>query len=407
MLSGLVKKHKVYNQRSAKLLEIKDLFSLSKKLKAKKKKIVFTIGTFDLINPGHCRFLAEAKACGDILVVGVSTDQSVKALKGVDYPLVNQDIRAEVVSFLKTVDYVIFVDEIAPHAILLLLQPDIFFTSDWDWNEGLRTKTDKDIIKNIGGKILVMNVDKPGYSTNVLVDHIANIRVTQIMNRYFQERGTDLNIDISNIFKPAEYGDQLPHYKNGFNSNNLIIKTEEVRKIVPRSKGKKLVLVSGSYDLLHVGHARFIEQAGLLGDILVVAIPSDKSLKLLKGVGRPVISERSRAYILGHLDPVDYVVVFDDTTVYSALETIKPDVFFTVDESWNKEYKKSREYKLVKSYGGEVALTARQAPYLSASTLIDKLAQKKVKEIFKECMDEDRYIKIKEEKSRINGSNGK
>ena len=149
MQSGIVQKQKNYNQRNAKLLEIKDLFSLSKKLKAKKKKIVFTIGTFDLINPGHCRFLAEAKACGDILVVGVSTDQSVKALKGVDYPLVNQDIRAEVVSFLKTVDYVIFVDEIAPHAILLLLQPDIFFTSDWDWNEGLRTKTDKDIIKNI------------------------------------------------------------------------------------------------------------------------------------------------------------------------------------------------------------------------------------------------------------------
>src|SRR3989344_6267898 len=407
MLSGLDQKRRNYEKRSGKLLQIKDLYSLSKKLKVKNKKVVFTIGTFDLLNPGHCRFLAEAKACGDILVVGVSTDQSVKALKGSDYPLVNQDIRAEMVSFLKTVDYVIFVDEIAPHAILLLLKPDIFFTSNWDWNAGLRTKTDKDIVKNFGGKIVVMNVDKPGYSTNTLVDHIANIRVTQIMNRYFQERGKDLNIDVSGIFKPAEYGSQQPFYKNGFNSNKLILKSEEVRKMVPKSKGRKLVLVSGSYDLLHVGHARFVEQAGLLGDVLVVAIPSDESLKLLKGVGRPVISERSRAYILGHLDPVDYVVVFDDTTVYSALETIKPDVFFTVDESWNKEYKKSREYKLVKSYGGEVALTARQAPYLSASTLIDKLAQKKVKEIFKECMDEDRYIKIKEEKSRINGSNGK
>src|SRR3989344_2487540 len=150
-----------------------------------------------------------------------------------------------------------------------------------------------------------------------------------------------------------------------------------------------------------------ILQTDLMGDVLVVAIPSDKSLRQLKGVGRPVISEKSRAYILGHLDPVDYVVVFDDTTVYSALETIKPDIFFTVDESWNKGYKQSKEYKLVKSYGGEVALTERQAPYLSASMLIDRLAQKKVKEIFKECMDEERYIKIKEEKSKINGKNGK
>ncbi|HLB51422.1 hypothetical protein A3F07_02535 [candidate division WWE3 bacterium RIFCSPHIGHO2_12_FULL_38_15] len=407
MPTGHVNKQKNYDQRSSKLLEIKDLFGLSKKLKAKNKKIVFTIGTFDLLNPGHCRFLAEAKACGDILVVGVSTDQSVKANKGSDYPLVNQEIRAEIVSFLKTVDYVIFADEIAPHAILLLLKPDIFFTSDWDWNAGLRTKTDKDIIKNFGGKIVVMNIDQPGYSTNILVDHIANIRVTQIMNGYFKEKGTELNIDISNIFKPAEYGDQLPYFKNGFNSNELILDSGEVRKVLSRTGKKKLVLVSGSYDLLHVGHARFIEQAGLLGDVLVVAIPSDKSLRQLKGVGRPVISEKSRAYILGHLDPVDYVVVFDDTTVYSTLETIKPDIFFTVDESWNKGYKQSKEYKLVKSYGGEVALTERQAPYLSASMLIDRLAQKKVKEIFRECMDEERYIKIKEEKSRINGKNGK
>jgi len=407
MPTGHVNKQKNYDQRSSKLLEIKDLFGLSKKLKAKNKKIVFTIGTFDLLNPGHCRFLAEAKACGDILVVGVSTDQSVKANKGSDYPLVNQEIRAEIVSFLKTVDYVIFADEIAPHAILLLLKPDIFFTSDWDWNAGLRTKTDKDIIKNFGGKIVVMNIDQPGYSTNILVDHIANIRVTQIMNGYFKEKGTELNIDISNIFKPAEYGDQLPYFKNGFNSNELVLTSGEVRKVIPQTGKKKLVLVSGSYDLLHVGHARFIEQAGLLGDVLVVAIPSDKSLRQLKGVGRPVISEKSRAYILGHLDPVDYVVVFDDTTVYSTLETIKPDIFFTVDESWNKGYKQSKEYKLVKSYGGEVALTERQAPYLSASMLIDRLAQKKVKEIFRECMDEERYIKIKEEKSRINGKNGK
>jgi len=407
MPADQVKKQKNFDQRSAKFLEIKDLFGLSKKLKAKNKKIVFTIGTFDLLNPGHCRFLAEAKASGDILVVGVSTDQSVRANKGSDYPLVNQEIRAEIVSFLKTVDYVIFADEIAPHAILLLLQPDIFFTSDWDWNSGLRTKTDKDIIKNFGGKMVVMNIDQPGYSTNVLVDHIANIRVTQIMNGYFKEKGTELNIDISNIFKPAEYGDQLPYFKNGFNSNELVLTSGEVRKVIPQTGKKKLVLVSGSYDLLHVGHARFIEQAGLLGDILVVAIPSDRSLRQLKGVGRPVISEKSRAYILGHLDPVDYVVVFDDTTVYSALETIKPDIFFTVDESWNKGYKQSKEYKLVKSYGGEVALTERQAPYLSASMLIDRLAQKKVKEIFKECMDEERYIKIKEEKSKINGKNGK
>lgn len=397
-------------QRYKKLITIGQASSLAKKLKAKHKKIVFTLGTFDLLNPGHCRYLAEAKALGDVLVVGISSDSSIRQLKGSDFPLVGEDIRAELVSFLKTVDYVIYVDEMSPHALLLLLQPDIFLTSESNWSTGIRNALDKDIVKVYGGKIIKQSVQAPYYSTSSLIDHVANIRVLQIFSRYYSEMGKNLNLDVTTLFSPADYGAQIPKVKNAFNSNTIIIRNSDYSQVTAlRKKGKKVVFVSGSYDLLHVGHARFIEQAGLLGDILVVGIPSDTSLRKLKGVGRPVISEASRAYILGHLDPVDFVSIFDDTTVLTALKALQPDVFFTVNESWNKDYKNSAEYKYVIGYGGEVALAERQAPFLSASLIIDKIARKKVIEIFRECMDEQKYDKIVFEKSKItNGvNNGK
>src|SRR5258708_23636911 len=96
-------KHKIrfYKERSKKLVDFKDLQKLGKKLHEKGKKIVFTTGSYDMLNPGHCRYLAEAKSLGDILVVGVSTDYSDQKVKGPEYPLISEDIRAEMVSFLR------------------------------------------------------------------------------------------------------------------------------------------------------------------------------------------------------------------------------------------------------------------------------------------------------------------
>jgi len=395
-------KQKNFKQRSKKLLNITQVHALSKKIKDNKKKIVFVLGTFDLLNPGHCRYLAEAKAMGDILVVGISTDQSIRHLKGEGHPLISQDIRAELMSYLKVVDYVTYVDEESPHALLILLQPDIFLVSATSSIAHDRKDIDNQIVKTYGGKVYRKILKDPYFSTINLIDHIANIRVIQILNRYYGERSNDLHLDAEKLFEPANYGSQTPDVKNSYDSNTIIVGQDNfdfIKKL--QKKGKKVVLVSGSYDLLHVGHARFIEQAGLLGDILVVAIPSDISIRKLKGIGRPVISEHSRAYILGHLDPVDFVTVFSETSVLNTLDALRPDVFFTVDESWNSGYKDSPEYKLVKSYGGEVALAERQSPFLSASLLIDKLAQKKVKEIFQECMEDEKYDKIVKEKSRI------
>lgn len=397
--------HKIKNhqKRSDKFVEFKDIQKLGRKLHAQGKKIVFTTGSFDLLNPGHCRFLAEAKANGDCLVVGVSTDHSDQTLKGPDFPLVTQDIRAELVSYLKTVDYVTLIEEFRPHAILTLLQPDIFFTNESSWKLGLRDPQEAYIVKSYGGKIMIRPPHVPYYGTDKIIDHIANIRVMQILESYLREKVSSFRLDPEKNLKPAEYGDQTPKEKTAFNSAKLVVSFSDLEELSADLKKlkKTVAFVAGSYDLLHTGHARFIEQAGILADVLIVGIPSDTSLRSLKGIGRPMISQNARAYVLGHLDPVDYVVIFDDATVLNSLKVLKPDIFFTVAESWNKGYKESPEYKCVKEYGGEVVTAERQSPFLSSSAIIDRMAHHKVMEIFKECMNEDRYLKILSEKSKL------
>ncbi|HSX39626.1 MAG TPA: adenylyltransferase/cytidyltransferase family protein [Candidatus Saccharimonadales bacterium] len=396
-------KVKLHKNRPDKLVDFKDLQKLGKKLHLQGKKIVFATGSYDLLNPGHCRYLAEAKSLGDILVVGVSTDYSDAQLKGPDFPLIGEEIRAELVSCLKAVDYVVIIDEYRPHAVLALLQPDIFFTSESSWKSGLRDIQETSIVKSYGGKVYIRELLLPAFGTQELVEHIANIRVIQILESYLKEKVPGFFLDPEKHLKPAQYGDQQPKLANSFNSSNLIIDFADLAALgeTLRKKKRKVVYVAGSYDLLHVGHARFIEQAGILGDVLIVGIPSDSSLRNLKGIGRPMISERDRAYVLGHLDTVDYVSVFPDRTVYSSLYALKPDIFFTVSEAWNKGYKNSPEYKLVKSYGGNVVVAERQSPFISSSAMIDKMAYSKVMEIFKECMTEDRYLKLLNEKSRL------
>ena len=93
-----------------------------------------------------------------------------------------------------------------------------------------------------------------------------------------------------------------------------------------RSRGARLVFTNGVFDLLHVGHVRYLAQARVLGDALVVAINSDRSVRELKGPDRPVFDQSERAEILAALRQVDYVVVFDDLSPRSLIAELLPDV---------------------------------------------------------------------------------
>jgi rfaE bifunctional protein nucleotidyltransferase chain/domain len=120
-----------------------------------------------------------------------------------------------------------------------------------------------------------------------------------------------------------------------------------------RKQGKRIVLANGCFDLIHVGHVRYLEAAKACGDVLVVCINSDTSVRLLKGEGRPLQSEAERAEIVASMDAVDFVVVFDSLTVTPILERLHPDV-----HAKGTDYTRDTvpERDTVRAYGGDVAI---------------------------------------------------
>jgi rfaE bifunctional protein nucleotidyltransferase chain/domain len=120
-----------------------------------------------------------------------------------------------------------------------------------------------------------------------------------------------------------------------------------------RLRGQKIVFANGCFDILHVGHTRYLQGAKALGDVLVVGVNSDASMRCIKDPGRPLMAETARARLVAALACVDYVTVFDDVTVESLLESLHPDVH-AKGTDYTRETVPERE--VVRAYGGEVAI---------------------------------------------------
>jgi len=136
-----------------------------------------------------------------------------------------------------------------------------------------------------------------------------------------------------------------------------------------RADGKRLVFTNGVFDLLHVGHVRYLEQARALGDALLVAINSDRTVRELKGPGRPIFNQAERAEILAALRVVDYVVVFDDVSPRSLIAELLPDVLVKGGD-YNLDQIHGREE--VEAAGGNVI----SLPFVegaSTTTLIERM----------------------------------
>ncbi|MCX7909301.1 MAG: D-glycero-beta-D-manno-heptose 1-phosphate adenylyltransferase [Ignavibacteria bacterium] len=108
----------------------------------------------------------------------------------------------------------------------------------------------------------------------------------------------------------------------------MIVSREEIVEICNnlRTKGKKIVFTNGCFDIIHIGHINYLNEAKKFGDILIVGLNSDDSVKRLKGQNRPINTQDDRAGILDALKPVDYVVVFDEDTPLELIMEVKPDV---------------------------------------------------------------------------------
>ena len=131
--------------------------------------MVFTNGVFDILHPGHVRYLRDARALGDLLIVGVNSDRSVKALnKAPGRPINPETERAEVLSALASVDAVAIFDEETPHEIISALQPDILVKGA-DWGEN--AIVGRDVVEARGGRVVRIELAK-GYSTTNIIERI-------------------------------------------------------------------------------------------------------------------------------------------------------------------------------------------------------------------------------------------
>jgi D-glycero-beta-D-manno-heptose 1-phosphate adenylyltransferase len=132
------------------------------------KRIVFTNGVFDLLHPGHLRYLQQARELGDILIVGVNSDRSVRANKGAGRPITPELERVEILEALRCVDAAVVFDEATPHELIAALQPDVLVKGA-DWAED--AIVGRDIVEARGGKVVRMQIEK-GYSTTAIIDRI-------------------------------------------------------------------------------------------------------------------------------------------------------------------------------------------------------------------------------------------
>ena len=120
-----------------------------------------------------------------------------------------------------------------------------------------------------------------------------------------------------------------------------------------RRQGKRIVLANGCFDLLHVGHVRYLEGAGRLGDLLIVAVNNDAMVRRLKGPGRPLMKQQDRVALVSAVDGVDYVTVFGEPTAERLLQVLRPHVH-AKGSDYTKDTVPERE--VVRSYGGRVAI---------------------------------------------------
>ncbi len=145
-----------------------------------------------------------------------------------------------------------------------------------------------------------------------------------------------------------------------------ILDWKELKTKIDEAKaaGKKIVFTNGCFDILHIGHIRYLRDAKALGDVLIIGLNSDKSVSKIKP-GRPVNTQNHRAEVLASLEMVDYVTLFDEETPYELINLLKPDVLVKGGD-WEKE----------DIVGSDIAKETRSLPYvkgISTTKLIEKI----------------------------------
>jgi rfaE bifunctional protein nucleotidyltransferase chain/domain len=154
-----------------KIKNIRAIKSIVARLRARRKKVVFTNGCFDILHVGHIRYLRKAKSLGDILVVGLNTDRSVRKIKGEKRPIVPQKDRAEVLAALEFVDYVVLFDEPDPFSLIQKVRPTILVKgADWPKDKIIG----RDVVEEAGGRVVRIPL-VAGASSSGVIERIIQV----------------------------------------------------------------------------------------------------------------------------------------------------------------------------------------------------------------------------------------
>jgi len=156
-------------------------------------------------------------------------------------------------------------------------------------------------------------------------------------------------------------------------TNSKIIQLNELNQRIAklRADGKKIVATNGCFDLLHAGHVRYLAAARALGDILVVGLNGDQSVRELKGAGRPINNENDRAEVLAALDSVDLVTIFPELRATRFLESAVPNVYVKGGD-YDSESLNQEEQAALKKIGSKIEIVPFEKGY-STSSLLEKL----------------------------------
>ncbi len=146
----------------------------------------------------------------------------------------------------------------------------------------------------------------------------------------------------------------------------------EIRKEL-KKQGKKVVFTNGCFDILHTGHVRLLEKTRALGDVVILGLNSDSSVRKIKGPTRPIIKESERAEILSALECIDYIVFFDERTPVNIIKKLKPDIHVKGGDYTNKPMP---ERKVIEGYGGKVVLIPLFKDF-STTSVIEKIKNEK------------------------------
>ena len=154
--------------------------------------------------------------------------------------------------------------------------------------------------------------------------------------------------------------------------NKVMERNELVQEVAHlQAAGRRVVFTNGCFDILHAGHVRYLNAAKAAGDVLVLGLNSDASVRRLKGESRPINGEEDRAEVLAGLAAVDYVVIFDEPTAEPLVELLKPDVYV---KGGDYTVERLPEARIVASYGGETVLIP-EVPGRSSTNMIKKIRE--------------------------------